>query len=211
MATTAQKLKLMYLAKLLESETDDEHGLTGPQIIQRLAELGIAVERKTLYRDLDCLREFGYNIVKYQRSPIEYGLASREFQESELLLLADAVQSSRFLTERKSNALVKAIGKLGSKYLADDLRRNLHVEGRIRSQNESVFYNIDAIQRAISAKKKYVSVTSNTTIGRNESCSAMDVSMRKRHCIWCIWMTAITWLPGTISMKAPLIIVWTEC
>ena len=153
-ATTAQKLKLMYLAKLLESETDDEHGLTGPQIIQRLAELGIAVERKTLYRDLDCLREFGYNIVKYQRSPIEYGLASREFQESELLLLADAVQSSRFLTERKSNALVKAIGKLGSKYLADDLRRNLHVEGRIRSQNESVFYNIDAIQRAISAKKK---------------------------------------------------------
>ena len=69
-ATTAQKLKLMYLAKLLESETDDEHGLTGPQIIQRLAELGIAVERKTLYRDLDCLREFGYNIVKYQRSPI---------------------------------------------------------------------------------------------------------------------------------------------
>ena len=154
MATTAQKLKLMYLAKLLESETDDEHGLTGPQIIQRLAELGIAVERKTLYRDLDCLREFGYNIVKYQRSPIEYGLASREFQESELLLLADAVQSSRFLTERKSSALVKAIGKLGSKYLADDLRRNLHVEGRIRSQNESVFYNIDAIQRAISAKKK---------------------------------------------------------
>ena len=135
MATTAQKLKLMYLAKLLGNETDDEHGLTGPQIIQRLAELGIAVERKTLYRDLDCLREFGYNIVKYQRSPIEYGLASREFQESELLLLADAVQSSRFLTERKSNALVKAIGKLGSKYLADDLRRNLHVEGRIRSQN----------------------------------------------------------------------------
>ena len=154
MATTAQKLKLMYLAKLLENETDDDHGLTGPQIIQRLAELGIAVERKTLYRDLECLREFGYNIVKYQRSPIEYGLASREFQESELLLLADAVQSSRFLTERKSNALVKAIGKLGSKYLADDLRRNLHVEGRIRSQNESVFYNIDAIQRAISAKKK---------------------------------------------------------
>ena len=74
-----------------------------------------------------------------------------------MLLLADAVQSSRFLTERKSNALVKAIGKLSSKYLADDLRRNLHVEGRIRSQNESVFYNIDAIQRAISACLLYTS------------------------------------------------------
>ena len=154
MATAAQKLKLMHLARILENETDDDHGLTGPQIIERLAALGIAVERKTLYRDLDCLREFGYDIVKYQRSPVEYGLASREFQESELLLLADAVQSSRFLTERKSNSLVKGISKLGSKYLADSLRKNLHVEGRIRSQNESVFYNLDAIQRAISAKKK---------------------------------------------------------
>ena len=211
MATTAQKLKLMYLAKLLESETDDEHGLTGPQIIQRLAELGIAVERKTLYRDLDCLREFGYNIVKYQRSPIEYGLASREFQESELLLLADAVQSSRFLTERKSNALVKAIGKLGSKYLADDLRRNLHVEGRIRSQNESVFYNIDAIQRAISAKKK-VRFRYFKYDNRKKRVLQRDGRFYEEtplHLVY--WMTAITWLPGTISMKAPLIIAWTEC
>ena len=76
---------------------------------------------------------------------------------------------SCFLTERKSNALVKAIGKLGSKYLADDLRRNLHVEGRIRSQNESVFYNIDAIQLSYFRQEKYVPVTSNTTIGRDES------------------------------------------
>lgn len=154
MATTAQKLKLMYLAKILEEETDDDHGLTGPQIIERLAQHGIAVERKTLYRDLNCLREFGYDILKYQRSPVEYGLATRTFQESELLLLADAVQSSRFLTERKSKSLVKTIGTLGSKYAAAKLEKNPHVEGRIRSQNESVFYNIDAIQRAMHVKKK---------------------------------------------------------
>lgn len=154
MATTAQKLKLMYLAQIFETETDEKHGLTGPQLIERLAELGITVERKTLYRDIKCLKEYGYDIEKYQRAPVEYGLASRKFEKTELLLLADAVQSSRFLTERKSGALVKAISKLGSKYMAENLRKRLHVEGRIRSQNETVFYNLDAIQRAISAKKK---------------------------------------------------------
>ena len=154
MTVVDQKLKLLHLVQILETETDDEHGLTGPQIIEKLAERGVNVERKTLYRDLDCLRDFGYDVQKYQRSTVEYGLATRDFQEGELLLLADAVQSSRFLTKRKSDALVKAVAKLGSKHMADNLRKHIHVEGRIRSQNESVFYNIDAIQRAMTAKRK---------------------------------------------------------
>ena len=154
MTTTAQKLKLLYLAEIFERETDEKHGLTGPDLISKLAERGVDVERKTLYRDIDCLREFGYDIVKYQRSKPEWGLASRDFQDGELLLLADAVQSSKFLSKRKSEALVKSLGKLASKHLADDLRRRVHVEGRIKTQNESVFYNIDAIQRAMTAKRK---------------------------------------------------------
>lgn len=155
MATVVKsKLKLLYLAKILERETDDEHGLTGPQLIERLAEEGIVVERKTLYRDLDCLRAFGYDIQKYERHPVEYGLASRRFQDQELLLMADAVQSSKFLTQRKSDALVAAIGGLGSRYTASSLHKRLHVAGRIKSQNESVFYNLDAIQRAMDEKRK---------------------------------------------------------
>lgn len=150
----ASKLKLLHLAKILMTETDDDHGLTGPQLIAKLAERGIDVERKTLYRDLECLRAFGFDIVKYDRHPVEYGIATRDFQEQELLILADAVQSSKFLTQRKSDALVAAIGKLGSKYMAADLRKRVHIAGRIKSQNESVFYNIDAIQRAINAKSK---------------------------------------------------------
>lgn len=150
----ASKLKLLYLARLFEEETDDEHGLTGPQIISKMAEKGIDVERKTLYRDIECLRAFGYNIIKYNRRPVEYGLATREFQEAELMLLADAVQSSRFLTKKKSDALVKAVGRLGSSHMAHALKRRLHVEGRIKSQNESVYYNIDGIQDAIDAKRK---------------------------------------------------------
>ena len=149
-----QKLKLLYLARIFEEETDDNHGLTGPQILARLAEYGMHVERKTLYRDIQCLIDYGYDIQKYQRAPVEYGLASREFQESELYLLADAVQSSRFLTKRKSDALIKSLGKLGRKHVAEDIRKHIHVEGRIKTQNESVYYNLDAIQRAMAAKRK---------------------------------------------------------
>lgn len=150
----ASKLKLLHLARIFESETDAEHGLTGPQLIARLAEAGISVERKTLYRDIACLQAFGYDIVKYDRRPVEYGLATRAFQEGQLLLLADAVQSSRFLTERKSRELVRLVGTLGSRHMAESLKKRLHVEGRIRSQNESAFNNLDAIQRAIDAARK---------------------------------------------------------
>lgn len=81
-------------------------------------------------------------------------MATRPFQQPELLLLADAVQSSKFLTKRKAGALVRSIGTLTSKHQAADLRRRVHVEGRIRSQNESVFYHLDAIQRAMDGKRK---------------------------------------------------------
>lgn len=89
MASDDQKLKLVHLIRILEEETDDEHGLTGPQLIAALAERGVTVERKTLYRDLEALRSAGYDVQKYQRSPVEYGLATRRFQQPELLLLAE--------------------------------------------------------------------------------------------------------------------------
>ena len=154
-AVVASKLKLLHLARIFERQTDAEHGLTSPQLIEKLAECGVSVERKTLYRDIECLRDFGYDIVQFRdRRPVEYGLATRAFQEPELLLLADAVQSSRFLTKTKSDALVRSVGKLGSEYMARALGRRIHVEGRIKSQNESVYYNIDGIQRAMDAKRK---------------------------------------------------------
>lgn len=149
-----QKLKLLYLIKIFEEETDDTHGLTTPQLIERLADYGVEIERKTLYRDIAALQEYGYDIQKYYRSPIEYGLASRTFQEGELMLMADAVQSSKFLTQKKANSLVNQIAKMGGNRLANSLKRNMHVEGRIKAQNESVYYNVDAIQRAMAAKRK---------------------------------------------------------
>lgn len=98
--------------------------------------------------------EFGCDIQKFQRNPVEYALVSCDFEEPELLLLADVVQSSCFLTKCKADSLVRKLGKLGGEHMAADLRRRMHVERRIKSQNESVCYAVDAIQRAIGAKKK---------------------------------------------------------
>lgn len=154
MTSADQRLKLLYLLRILKEETDEGHGLTGAQLRERLAEHNIQVERKTFYRDIQSLIDFGCDIQKIPHRPVEYALFTREFQDAELLLMADAVLSSRFLTQRKAESLAASIGKLGSKHVAAGLKKHIHVEGRIKAQNESVFYNIDAISHAIAQKRK---------------------------------------------------------
>lgn len=149
-----QKLKLLYLAKIFREETDGKTGLTMPQIIEHLREYGISAERKALYRDIKALREFGMDIQRYNRSPMQYALANREFSQPELLLLVDAVQSSRFLDIEKSRELIDSIRTLASKRQRETLSKRMHVEGRIKMQNESVFYNVDIVQEAIQAHRR---------------------------------------------------------
>lgn len=154
MAVNRQKLKLLYLMRMLQEETDSEQGLTMTQILERLEEEGVTAERKSVYRDIEALREFGLDIRTYQRSPVEYALENRDFALPELLLLVDAVQSSRFLTQRKSDALVRSVKQLASARQRALLDKRLHVEGRIKSQNESVFHNVDRIQEALARRRK---------------------------------------------------------
>lgn len=149
-----RKHKLLYLLKILFEETDDKQGLTMPQIIERLAEEGIDAERKAIYRDLAALEECGFEIEKLRTSPVQYSLFNRPFDEGELTLLVDAVQTSRFLTERRSKSLVDSVKSLGSKRQREKLSHDLSIEGRIKMQNESVFYNLDAIRQALAARRK---------------------------------------------------------
>lgn len=149
-----QKLKIPYIAKMLLEETDDQHGLSMSQIIERLAEHGISAERKSIYDDIAALREFGFDIITRHAATTEYAIGARDFEFPELLLLVDAVQSSRFLTERKSAALVNRIKRLASVHEAEQLDKRMHVEGRIKMQNESIYYNVDAIQRALQAQRR---------------------------------------------------------
>lgn len=148
------KLKTLYVKQMLEEETDQEHGLTMRQIIERLGLMGIKAERKSVYRDIEVLQEFGCDIRTYQRNPVEYALVKRTFELQELMLMVDAVQSSRALTTRQANALVTNIKMLASDHQRNLLERRIHVPGRIRTKNESVFANVDAVHDAMRQRRK---------------------------------------------------------
>lgn len=154
MTVNRQKLKMLYLMQMLVEETDSEQGLTMGDILERLEEQGISAERKSIYRDIEALREFGLDVRTYQRAPVEYAVENRDFAFPELVLLVDAVQSSRFLTQRKSDALVAGVKQLASTRQRALLDKRVHVEGRIKMQNESVFYSVDRIQDALARKRK---------------------------------------------------------
>lgn len=149
-----QKLKLLYLYKMLDEQTDAEHGLSMAKILENLEELGISAERKGIYNDLNVLREFGCSISTIQRMPVEYTMEKSGLDLAELTLLVDAVQSSRFLTQRTAARLVKKLSALASVYEREALKGRVHVDGRVKSQSDSVFYNVDTIHEAMRLKRK---------------------------------------------------------
>lgn len=153
-ANSKQKLKLLYLYKMLDEQTDSEHGLSMAAILQGLAEQGISAERKGIYRDLGILREFGCVINTIQRMPVEYTMEKSGLSLAELSMLVDAVQSSRFLTLQTSNRLVGKLADLASTHERDQLVRRVHVDGRVKSQSDSVFQNVDTIHEAMRLKRK---------------------------------------------------------
>lgn len=144
-----QKLKTLYILRFLESHTDEEHGVTTEEIISHLDSLGIGAERKSIYSDIELLRNMGMDIETVREGRTEYRLMSREFQLAELKLLVDAVGASRFITRKKSLELIKKLEGLTSIYEARQLRRSVYVDRRIKSMNESIYYNVDALHTAI--------------------------------------------------------------
>ena len=135
--------------RILQDETDAEHGLTLREIIERLGDYGIQAERKGLYSDIQALREFGVDIQTFQRKPVQYAIVRRDFELSELMLLVDAVESCKFLTKRQSNALTTNLKLLASDHERALLDRRIHVPGRITSKNDSVFGSIDTLHEAM--------------------------------------------------------------
>ena len=145
-----QKQKLPLLERLLLRETDEDHGLTLEEIIGALAREGVSAERKSLYTDLDVLRDCGMDIISSRRDGrTVYFVGERDFQLPELKLLVDAVQSSRFITRRKSEELIKKLEGLTSRHLARQLRRSVYVFDRSKTSNERIYLNVDAIHTAI--------------------------------------------------------------
>ncbi len=145
-----QKLKMLYLMKIFSEETDDTHGLTMPELIARLAKYDVSGERKTLYGDLEALRDFGMDIIAEPCGKVtRYHLGSRDFELPELKLLVDSVQAARFITDKKSQELILKLERLCSRYSASQLHRQVTISGRIKSGNERIYYTVDRLHEAI--------------------------------------------------------------
>lgn len=145
-----QKLKLLYLLRILQKETDEEHYLNSQQLIERLEKYDISAERKSIYDDIARLTDFGYDIIHVKnKSGSGYYMGSREFELAELKLLVDVVQASRFITLRKSRELINKLEQFVSGKEAQQLQRQVYVAGRVKTDNESIYYNVDFIHRAI--------------------------------------------------------------
>ncbi len=145
-----QKLKLLYIIKILLEKTDERHWITLKDLLLELERCGVSAERKSVYADFEALRLYGYDIIKEQKkNTFYYHVGNREFELAELKLLVDAVQSSKFITEKKSRQLIRKLGKLTSEYETRQLRRQVYVHGRVKAMNESIYYNVDKIHEAI--------------------------------------------------------------
>ena len=145
-----QKLKLIYLMQILMEKTDETHSITMAEMITALKAYGITAERKSLYDDIECLRTYGLEIIGTQEGRTYcYQVVNRQFELAELKLLVDSVQSARFITAKKTNELIKKIEGLASKYEASKLHRQVYVTQRVKTINESIYYNVDAIHTAI--------------------------------------------------------------
>ncbi|NMA06647.1 MAG: WYL domain-containing protein [Ruminococcaceae bacterium] len=151
---SSQRLKLLVLKEMFEKRTDERNGVELKQIIEYLAKNGITAERKSIYSDIALLRDFGMDIITEKGAKTTYKLVSREFQLPELKLLVDSVSSSKFITRKKSLDLISKLEKLTSIYEARELRRQVYVEKRVKTMNESIYYNVDSIHTAIAKNKK---------------------------------------------------------
>ncbi|MCR4892638.1 MAG: WYL domain-containing protein [Lachnospiraceae bacterium] len=152
---TNQKLKLYYLARIMVEKTDDEHMITMPEIQKALEAYEVTADRKSLYNDLEALSILGIDVVgeKIGRN-YYYHVGAKQFEIAELKLLVDAIQSSKFITEKKSNELIKKLTGMASEYEASQMKRQVVVQGRVKTMNESIYYIVDDVHRAIAENKQ---------------------------------------------------------
>ena len=150
-----QKLKLYYLSRIMLEKTDDEHMITMPEIKQALEAYGVTADRKSLYDDLEALEVLGIEVIGEKVGHnYYYHVVGKQFEIAELKLLVDAIQCSKFISKKKSNELIKKLTSLVSRFEAEQLKRQVVVQGRIKSMNESIYYCVDDLHRAIAENRQ---------------------------------------------------------
>lgn len=151
-----QKLKALHLLDILREHSDETHPLPLSRIIEMLQQRGVEIrDRKSLYDDMDALRAYGADIIGQRRGrEYVYYLGEREFELPELKLLADAVQSSRFITQSKTLKLLRKLQSLTSVHQGHQLQQQSYVLNRSKATGEQIYYSVDALHHAITQGKQ---------------------------------------------------------
>lgn len=181
-----QKQKLLHIEQFLRTHTDETHAVTAPQIIEYLAQREIHADRKTIYSDIQTLRDFGLDIVKGAGARDGYMLASREFELAEVKLLVDLVQSAKFITTKKSRELIAKLERLVSEADAHKLHRQVVVADRNKAVNESIYYSVDVIYTAIADNAQIRFQYFDWTVSR-------EITLRKNGAYYQVSPWLLTW------------------
>lgn len=192
-----QKLKLLYLLKILLRETDAEHTLSMAEILERLEQAGLRAERKSIYDDFAALERFGCPVERRrgENHTVGYYVEARMFELPELKLLVDAVQSSNFITRQKSRVLIEKLSGLASRWEAQSLQRQVHLSDRVKTMNESIYYNVDQIHTAILHNARITFHYFDWTVQKEKR-------LRRGGALYCVSPWALTWSEGNYYLVA---------
>jgi len=186
MATQNNKLKILYLMDILLNKTDENHIMTATDLCAALKEYDVSAERKSIYNDIAALQEYGMDIVQQKGANAGYYVASRDFELAELKLLVDAVQSSKFITSKKSQELISKLESLTSKYEAQQLQRDVFIYNRPKTYNETIYYNVDKIHNAIHSNAKIAFNYAEWTVKKK-------LKLKKDGAVYKVSPWALTW------------------
>lgn len=151
---SGQRIKLIKIIDILKRYSDEEHPINAIEIANRLEDMGISAERKSVYNDIELLIDYGYDICKTRLPRTGYFLASRDFEIPEIYMLSDAVKTSDFITAKKTRELLKKLYGMLSVNQEKAISKNVFFDNGKKSENEEIYYNIDSLNRAIIEKKK---------------------------------------------------------
>lgn len=167
-ARRGQKIKILYIIKILTEFTDEQHPLSAKEICEKLSAYNINAERKAIYDDIECLISFGYDIVTTRSPKNGYFLATREFELPEIYLLKDAVKTAKFITSKKTLELTSKLDKMLSVYQVKNDIKNIYINDNNKTNNKEIFYNIDNINEAIKNCKKITFKYAKRIIGSDQ-------------------------------------------
>lgn len=148
-ARRGQKVKLLYIIKILTKHSDEEHPLSATEICNYLNGYGVTAERKAIYDDIECLISYGYDIIQTRSPKSGYFLGQRDYELPEIFLLGDAVRTARFISEKKTRELISKLDGMLSEYQCAKRDKSIYIDGGYKTKNEEIFYNIDKINTAI--------------------------------------------------------------